>query len=93
MDKAKIPAAPVTTAAAIVDVTRHPNVRFLDLMECGNNNQDRISNGNLTQIYEYPWMALLRYKDEYSGTTGYYCGGTLISDRYILTVVKYFYNF
>ncbi|KAF2895868.1 hypothetical protein ILUMI_10303 [Ignelater luminosus] len=46
----------------------------------------RIHGGEQTKIWEFPWMALLKYK--YNGTNkdaGYNCGGTIINSRYILT--------
>ncbi|KAG6464620.1 CLIP domain-containing serine protease 2 isoform X2 [Manduca sexta] len=51
--------------------------------ECGIQNNDRIVGGIQTEIDEHPWMVLLRY-DKPSGW-GFYCGGVLISSRYVLT--------
>ncbi|XP_033149802.1 spaetzle-processing enzyme [Drosophila busckii] len=51
---------------------------------CGVLFADRIIGGVETKLYEFPWMALLKYKkpnDEY----GFHCGGTLINSRYVLT--------
>lgn len=53
------------------------------LSECGGQNDDRIVGGTRTDIDEHPWMALLRY-DKPRGW-GFYCGGVLISSRYVLT--------
>ncbi|CAH2257133.1 CLIP domain-containing serine protease 2-like [Pararge aegeria] len=50
---------------------------------CGVMNNDRIYGGNLTEIDEHPWMALIKYQ-KLDGT-GFYCGGVLISSRYVLT--------
>ncbi|KAJ8721367.1 hypothetical protein PYW07_002142 [Mythimna separata] len=53
--------------------------------QCGiDNNGDRIYGGQLTELDEFPWMALLGYKNR-TGTITYQCGGTLINRRYILT--------
>lgn len=42
------------------------------------------ANGTKAQITQYPWTALLEYRK--NGTTsGCHCGGTLISERYVLT--------
>ncbi|XP_026735233.1 CLIP domain-containing serine protease 2-like isoform X1 [Trichoplusia ni] len=50
---------------------------------CGIQNHDRIVGGIQAEIDEHPWMALLRY-DKPAGW-GFYCGGVLISARYVLT--------
>ncbi|XP_075983213.1 CLIP domain-containing serine protease HP8-like isoform X2 [Anticarsia gemmatalis] len=55
-----------------------PNERI-----CGIQNNDRIVGGQQADIDEHPWMALLRY-DKPVGW-GFYCGGVLISSRYVLT--------
>lgn len=48
--------------------------------------EDRLLGGNLTEIWDFPWMALLRYKKTNDGSdAGFKCGGTLINNRYILT--------
>lgn len=39
----------------------------------------------MTEIDEYPWMALLRYRNNESGEEQWGCGGTLIGTRTILT--------
>ena len=39
--------------------------------------------GENAEINEYPWMALLRLKSQQS--SGFFCGGTLINSRWILT--------
>ncbi|ROT85320.1 Complement factor D [Penaeus vannamei] len=39
----------------------------------------RLVGGSWSEINEYPWMVALMYKGHF------YCGGTLISDRYVLT--------
>ncbi|XP_037794678.1 proclotting enzyme-like isoform X2 [Penaeus monodon] len=43
------------------------------------NRKMRLVGGNWAEINEYPWMVALLYKGHF------YCGGTLISDRYVLT--------
>lgn len=50
---------------------------------CGQSSTDRMSGGNLTEPFQYPWMALLRYNIYGRIVDG--CGGTLISERYVLT--------
>ncbi|XP_077289421.1 trypsin-1-like [Arctopsyche grandis] len=47
---------------------------------CGQTNtRKRIVGGQETQVNEYPWMTLLLYNGQF------YCGGSLINDRYILS--------
>ncbi|XP_024945977.1 trypsin-1 [Cephus cinctus] len=48
--------------------------------KCGlTNKQHRIVGGVETQVNQYPWMALLLYQGKF------YCGGSVINSRYILT--------
>uniref|UniRef100_A0A6P7G9F4 Phenoloxidase-activating factor 1-like n=1 Tax=Diabrotica virgifera virgifera TaxID=50390 RepID=A0A6P7G9F4_DIAVI len=44
----------------------------------------RVVGGIETSLEEHPWMALLGYKNR-SGAFNWKCGGTLISQRYVLT--------
>ncbi|XP_011497936.1 PREDICTED: trypsin-1-like [Ceratosolen solmsi marchali] len=47
---------------------------------CGLRNEDsRIVGGQTTLINEFPWQVRLSYMNRF------YCGGTLINDRYVLT--------
>ncbi|XP_014253033.1 trypsin-7-like [Cimex lectularius] len=47
---------------------------------CGlTNKKIRIVGGRETEVNEYPWMALLTYENEF------YCGGTLLNSKYVLT--------
>lgn len=48
--------------------------------KCGAQAGDRISKGFVAKPFEYPWMALLQ---DQNGR--FVCGGTLISERYVLT--------
>lgn len=43
------------------------------------NKQKRIVGGQETEVNQYPWMALLTYSNRF------YCGASLISDRYVMT--------
>ncbi|KAJ8721366.1 hypothetical protein PYW07_002141 [Mythimna separata] len=53
--------------------------------QCGvDTSGDRIYGGVPTELNEFPWMALLGYKNSSIPIT-YQCGGTLINRRYILT--------
>ncbi|CAK9821367.1 unnamed protein product [Anthophora retusa] len=48
--------------------------------KCGlTNTQKRIVGGIETQVNQYPWMALMMFRGRF------YCGGSVISSRYVLT--------
>ncbi|KAF5305581.1 hypothetical protein FQA39_LY01672 [Lamprigera yunnana] len=53
---------------------------------CGIQNlNERIVGGDRTDIDEFPWLALLGYRDSFGDDAGFRCGGSLINERYILT--------
>ncbi|XP_055847605.1 serine protease easter-like [Episyrphus balteatus] len=52
--------------------------------QCGNVRSSRIYGGNITKFDEFPWMALIEY-DKGGNAYGHHCGGSLISNRYVLT--------
>ncbi|KAF9410943.1 hypothetical protein HW555_010141 [Spodoptera exigua] len=53
--------------------------------QCGiDTTGDRVYGGTITDLDEFPWMALLGYRTS-KGTTSYQCGGVLINHRYVLT--------
>lgn len=43
-----------------VDLTRHYNIQLLPYF-CGVQTEDRIMGGDLADLYEFPWMALISY--------------------------------
>ncbi|CAH1110126.1 unnamed protein product [Psylliodes chrysocephalus] len=45
---------------------------------------DKIHGGDRAELEEYPWMALIEY-ERADRSRGFYCGGALISKRYVLT--------
>ena len=47
--------------------------------------KSKIVNGKETPKDKYPWMAALMYIGDKSGKLTQYCGGSIISDRYVLT--------
>lgn len=66
-------------------ISRHKNIKLIPIDNCGPyQSDDKILNGNITALFEFPWMALLRYNDN-GRDAGFKCGGTLINKRYILT--------
>ncbi|XP_023303877.2 serine protease grass-like [Lucilia cuprina] len=58
--------------------------RILRSMACGSINGDRISNGELVRLSEFPWMVLLETRDVRSRER-FRCSGTLITNQYVLT--------
>lgn len=55
--------------------------------QCGYQELDeRIMGGEVANVFEFPWMVLLGYKQNRNDeSAGYKCGGTLINKRYVLT--------
>nr|CAD7198292.1 unnamed protein product [Timema douglasi] len=76
----------------IIKVCCHSNfikeedkMSLLPINECGEISLDvRITNGKDAKPFQFPWMALLGYKDP-QDNIHYMCGGSLINDRYVLT--------
>lgn len=52
--------------------------------KCGQDLSDRIFGGQPTELDEFPWTALIRYRKP-NGNLGFHCGGSLINSRYVLT--------
>ncbi|KAF5305585.1 hypothetical protein FQA39_LY01676 [Lamprigera yunnana] len=49
----------------------------------------RIVGGNISDIYEFPWMVALKYQKKEDGSDGgVRCSGTLISNIYVLTAAQ-----
>lgn len=49
----------------------------------------RIVGGDVTELDEFPWLVALMYRDqEKGGNVTFRCGGTLISERYVLTAAQ-----
>ncbi|XP_043209740.1 phenoloxidase-activating factor 3-like [Amphibalanus amphitrite] len=64
----------------------HPNRRLLpNDNACGINIHNRIVGGNVADLAEYPWLAILGYEVVGTGSVEFNCGGTLINNRYVLT--------
>lgn len=56
-----------------------PNVE-----DCGLSAEQKIVGGEVIDIDEHPWMALVEYQKP-NNNRGFYCGGVLINRRYVLT--------
>ncbi|KAL3276738.1 hypothetical protein HHI36_012108 [Cryptolaemus montrouzieri] len=63
---------------------KRKNSVLLSRSSCGTQTPDKILGGQATAPDEFPWMALLQYHRK-NGETPFSCGGSLISDRYVLT--------
>uniref|UniRef100_A0A182Y9V8 Peptidase S1 domain-containing protein n=1 Tax=Anopheles stephensi TaxID=30069 RepID=A0A182Y9V8_ANOST len=66
---------------------RKRGLELLDLERCGSYTDDKISFGQDAKLFQFPWMALLRGK-----VGSFFCGGTLINDRYVLTAAHCIVN-
>ncbi|XP_062122685.1 spaetzle-processing enzyme-like [Drosophila sulfurigaster albostrigata] len=53
--------------------------------KCGILFANRILGGTKAKLYEFPWMALLKYKTKQKDEYTFNCGGALINSRYVLT--------
>lgn len=67
-------------------VQNHRNINLLPAKnDCGKNTLvDKLFGGKRTSIYEFPWVALLRYKKR-GQRVNTLCAGVLINEKYILT--------
>nr|XP_034834069.1 CLIP domain-containing serine protease 2-like [Maniola hyperantus] len=76
---------PETSTSAAAAFDREAALSLLPgPMSCGIDRDDnKIYGGEETEIDEHPWMAMIRYSK--STGSGFYCGGVLISSRYVLT--------
>lgn len=70
-----------------INILNHENIDLVNSKSCGKVHQpDRIVGGSESQVNEFPWSALLKYQSiDDEKFQGFKCGGSLISNRYILT--------
>jgi len=61
----------------------HPNFHLINSKQCGLVRSDRITGGEEAELNQYPWSALLKFND--TDGSRFLCGGSLISDQYVLT--------
>ncbi|KAM7342802.1 trypsin-1-like [Cochliomyia hominivorax] len=72
---------PTTVRPEVVTTTTAPSeTKKCQSCSCGSPNViHRIVGGEETQEIRYPWMTLLKHNNRF------YCGGSLVSDRYVAT--------
>ncbi|XP_047994689.1 CLIP domain-containing serine protease HP8-like isoform X2 [Leguminivora glycinivorella] len=71
----------LTTGQAPAAIEYHPNLRLFP--ENCSHNKKKISGSRPAERYEFPWMVLLAYETPLGPQ--FKCGGSLISERYVLT--------
>ncbi|XP_058061500.1 CLIP domain-containing serine protease B4-like [Anopheles bellator] len=81
------PSAPPSTTLATI--TRQDLGQFSEQVkllpkDCGIQYSDRIIGGERAKIDEFPWTALIQHRRN-NGDLKFHCGGSLISNRYVLT--------
>lgn len=69
--------ASTTVSSRVSENALEDKFKYFNLNSCGIITKDKIANGNLTSIKEYPWVALLEY--EVLDGNPFLCGGTLIN--------------
>lgn len=75
-----------TIRPAKVKTSSTSSDKLPDKSICGIQNEEtRIIGGETTEIGEFPWLVLLKYKNTDGSDAGFQCGGTIINNRYVLT--------
>ncbi|KPJ18878.1 Serine protease easter [Papilio machaon] len=72
------------------EIENHRNIRLLP-SECGDVDGNRIVGGTSAGLYEFPWLALISYREN-ERKLMFECGGTVINARYVLTAAHCIYN-
>ncbi|XP_059053394.1 CLIP domain-containing serine protease HP8-like [Achroia grisella] len=65
------------------ELQNHRNFHLMPLKDCGISDVYRVLGGKRTNLFEMPWMVLIAYDSARGRKLS--CGGTLISERYVLT--------
>lgn len=71
-----------------LDVESHKNFNLINNFRyCGKALIDRIVGGDKAVVNQFPWSALLQYRstDPFQNRKNFQCGGSLITERYVLT--------
>lgn len=84
------PTETTTMSSNIIDIVQgrpiqQRNLNLVNSQQCGRTLATRISGGQDAGIGEFPWVARIAYRNRTSRKLSFRCGGTLISDRFILT--------
>lgn len=91
--------APVPTQPPAVTTTAFPIGNRLSYKErlallpdeCGIQYTDRIIGGERARIDEYPWVVLIQHRRR-TGELKFHCGGSLLTERYVLTAAHCIQN-
>lgn len=57
-------------------------LKILESINCGEYKNSSVDFGTMVKLNEFPFMALLKY----NGTESNLCGGTLITNRFVISV-------
>lgn len=64
----------------------HKFFKQINHRKCGTVSKNRIAGGSIAGIGSMPWMVLMFYKSKkIEGLTGFKCGGSLITTKFVLT--------
>lgn len=79
----------LATSGLLLNYNKSPenSKRLPDRTTCGLEREtNRLLGGEVTDIEEFPWMALIGYENTRTGVeVGFQCGATLINSRFVLT--------
>lgn len=71
---------------------KHPNYKNFP-SKCGHQKSStKIQHGNVTDLFEHPWIVAMHRYNKTGKYTSFFCGGSLLSDRIILTAGHCFGN-
>lgn len=87
-----IPTIVDTTIAPTTAISSHENMYKINHKSCGESFAYRIVGGSTAAMAEFPWMALLQFKDVEKENLAFLCGGSLITEKHVLTAAHCFIN-